>query len=83
MGDGFELPILVFFPVRHDRTPSYAKHMRLVGRWVAEISRAIVEVVHADVVPAVVSEGAEQVVVWAGSEDFGGYWKVGVFGGGG
>lgn len=82
MGDGFELPILVFFPVRHDRTPPYAKHMRLDGRWVAEISHVIVEVVHTDVVPAVVSEGADEVVVWAGRKDFGWYWKAGFFGGG-
>ena len=69
------------FQIRHDRTPSYAKHV--VGRWVAEISRVIVEVTHADVVPAVVNEGAEEVHVWAGGEDFGWCRKVDGFGGGG
>lgn len=60
MGDGFELPILVFFPVWHDRTPSYVKHVRIIGRWVAEISCVILEVVHADVVPLAVSEGGQR-----------------------
>lgn len=67
MSDAFELPILVFFQlgtIGHHPTLSMCDSL-------AEISRAIVEIVRTDVVPAAVSEGAEKVVVWTEGENFG------------